>query len=255
MTAGKLRPFGELFKQTWEIYTAKLDVLLILFILPFLANLGAGLFNRNQTTGSSGLSGSIFNTSMSGNSAHYSGGTVAAVFVAVVIFVLVSLWIQAATIFVIDSSETKPSASDALAKGWPLVLPMFVVALLTGLAILGGLILLIIPGIIFAVWFIFSNLIVVLEGKRGTEALKASKSLVTGRWGAVFGRFVLLVLSILAILIVIGIVAALFRGLGFVVSAVFSSFLITPLEAIFLYVLYKDLKANPQLAEAKPAAA
>jgi hypothetical protein len=65
-----------------------------------------------------------------------------------IIFV-VSLWVQVASVQAINASEDKPDLSALLQKSWPLVLPYLLVAILVALAVLGGLILLIVPGIIF----------------------------------------------------------------------------------------------------------
>jgi hypothetical protein len=60
-----------------------------------------------------------------------------------------------------------------------LMLPVIWVSILTSLAVMGGFILLIIPGIIFAIWFSFGFYATVLDGKRGADALKYSKSLLS----------------------------------------------------------------------------
>jgi len=53
---------------------------------------------------------------------------------------------------------------------------------------LGGLILFVIPGLIFAVWFAFSQQSLVLDGEKDMNALAASKTLVTGRFFSVVWR-------------------------------------------------------------------
>lgn len=59
---------------------------------------------------------------------------------------------------------------------------------LVGLAVLGGVILLIVPAIIFGVWYSFTLYAVIFEEKRGTAALSASKQIVAGRWWAILWR-------------------------------------------------------------------
>jgi hypothetical protein len=56
--------------------------------------------------------------------------------------------------------------------------PLIGTTILMSLAIWGGLILCIIPGIYFAIWFGLSQHVVVLEGISGTSAMKRSKQLV-----------------------------------------------------------------------------
>lgn len=71
----------------------------------------------------------------------------------------------------------------------------FVVLFLTGLITALGLLLFIIPGLIFLVWFSFAGIIAVVEGK-GLSALKESKALVVDRFWPVAWR--LLIISLLA---------------------------------------------------------
>lgn len=83
-----------------------------------------------------------------------------------------------------EDFEPRKLAEVALKKIWPVLL----VASLTALAALGGFLLLIIPGIIFSIWYAFSYYEVVLGDVRGLEALKKSKELVKGRFWAVLWR-------------------------------------------------------------------
>jgi len=50
------------------------------------------------------------------------------------------------------------------------------------LATVGGFLLLIIPGIIFFIWFGFAPYVCIIEGIGSTSALKRSKQLVKGNW-------------------------------------------------------------------------
>ncbi len=82
--------------------------------------------------------------------------------------------------------------------------------ILGGLIILGLSMLLIIPGLIWALYYAFSVQVVVLKNIGGKEALDYSKSLVKGQWWKTFGT--LFVLGIIGILIgiVIGIAIEFF---------------------------------------------
>jgi hypothetical protein len=80
------------------------------------------------------------------------------------------------------------------------------VSILAGLAMILGTFLLIIPGLIFAVWFSFSAYVLVLENVKGAAALKASKNLVKDRFWPVLWRWfapyaVYLILTTFAIVI------------------------------------------------------
>lgn len=236
-----MAPFGELFKQSWELYKKKIGVLAIFFAIPFVINIISYLVTPRTTTSGTSLS--------TVNPFTPAAGSLALLF-GLVAFV-VSLWIQVGVVYAVDDPDNHPPIQELLAKAWPLVLPYLLVAILVGLAVIGGLILLIVPGIIFAVWFSLSSFTLILDNQRGTAALKASKGLVSGRFGAVFGRFLLLILTFIGIAIVGGIVIAILPGvLKQIGSSALSNFVLSPLGLIFTYLLYKELKSK----SAAPAA-
>lgn len=106
--------------------------------------------------------------------------------------IVVSIWINIILIELLnkyyknETADVEGLYKTSWSKFWPLVL----VSVLVGLAVLGGTILFIIPGIIFAVWFSFANYFLILEDKRGIEALKASKKLVQGKWWSILWHWV-----------------------------------------------------------------
>jgi hypothetical protein len=89
----------------------------------------------------------------------------------------------AALTFVGHDMDIAESYRFGLARFWSIVL----VGLLYALAVLGGLILFIIPGIFFAIRFSLSVHTLVIEGRRGTDALSRSWNLVKGFGWHVFG--------------------------------------------------------------------
>lgn len=70
------------------------------------------------------------------------------------------------------------SAVDSVKRGFASLLPLFWTSILCFLAVMGGFILLIIPGILFALWFGLYQHVVVIERIRGLAALRRSKQLV-----------------------------------------------------------------------------
>lgn len=64
--------------------------------------------------------------------------------------------------------------------------PLLWTSFLMGVAIMGGLILLIIPGIIAAFWFSLATQVVVVEGITGFKALSRSRALMKGNIGTLF---------------------------------------------------------------------
>ena len=67
----------------------------------------------------------------------------------------------------------------------------FWIMLLQALIVLAGMVLLILPGIYLSILLTFSTLMFFAYGKRGTNALQASRELVNGRWWGTFGRLLL----------------------------------------------------------------
>lgn len=119
------------------------------------------------------------------------------------------------------------------------------VSILSGLVIALGFILLIVPGIIFAVWYVFSYFTVLIEGKKGTAALRASKTLSSGRFMAVLGRLVVLLLIYMGCSILISIVVSILP-IPKAIAEIFSNVLglvITPFGFAYLYELYLDLRS------------
>lgn len=126
---------------------------------------------------------------------------------------------------------------------------VILVALLVGLAVLGGLILLVIPGLIFAVMLSVAIPALIVEDRRGTDAMGRSWNLVRGHFWHVVG--VIVVAGLIAG-IVSGIIGALggdawflrwvFTSIGTIVTAPF-----TALVAVLLYV---DLRARSEALSA-----
>ncbi|OGF21061.1 hypothetical protein A2316_03040 [Candidatus Falkowbacteria bacterium RIFOXYB2_FULL_38_15] len=108
------------------------------------------------------------------------------------IYIILSLFVSIALIL----------ASDNLAKGknvdlkelfnltYSKLLPFLWVSILANLAIFGGILLLIVPGIIFAVLFSFAPMATLLDGEKGTLALSYSKKLVKDNFWGVLWRWV-----------------------------------------------------------------
>lgn len=135
------------------------------------------------------------------------------------------------------------------------------ISILLTVAILGGTLLLIIPGIIFSVWFSFSLYILISEGLRGTQALSASRELVKGYFWPVLWRWVApyfvygLLLTIIFVIPVYLIGLALgnpFAGFAAetpwwseLISSVLS-ILTVPLFTIISVLLYNGLKKEKE---------
>jgi hypothetical protein len=70
----------------------------------------------------------------------------------------------------------------------------------------------IVPGILFAVWYVFVGQVVVVEGLKGDRALARSKDLTKGYRGRVFGMFLLFVVITYVLVLAAGLLNTLLPG-------------------------------------------
>ncbi|MBU4338790.1 hypothetical protein KKB43_04410 [Patescibacteria group bacterium] len=171
--------------------------------------------------------------------------------------IILQYWSQASLIYAIKDTEENIGVKESYRRGWHKIGSIFWVGLLSGIIVMGGYLLLIIPGIIFAIWFSLTAIIVVAEDLGGMNALLKSKSYITGYWWEIFWRLLFLGLILGGISFIFGIpgwiinfVAGLTKSaslsaVGAIVSFAGSivSFLLAPLTVIYTFLIYKNLKA------------
>jgi hypothetical protein len=137
------------------------------------------------------------------------------------------------------------------------------VIVLTTLTIVGGLIFFIIPGLIFYVWYAFSQMAVIVDEKNGTDAMTFSHNLVKGRffsvaWLLLGGPILFTALYSVLVSLIASIIAAIigfdFTTLteaGAQIPVWFETlqitaqlFFVAPLSVIYIVVLYDWLVAS-----------
>lgn len=163
----KLIGAGDLIEGSWQIYKNNrkplMKVALWMFI-PTLAVIIVSLFLRLLSV--SEVTAIIVNALVS------------------IPALLVQLWATIIFVLTIDAAlekreiDVRKFAEDAVRK----FVPVLWVTVIVGLSVLGGFLLLIVPGIIFSVWFAFAYYETVLDGAKGRQALRKSRALVTGRF-------------------------------------------------------------------------
>jgi hypothetical protein len=138
-----------------------------------------------------------------------------------------------------------PTPGDAFSYGFSRLGSILLVSILVALIVIGGLILLIIPGIIFAVKLIVAIPALVVENRRGTDAISRSWSLTTGHFWHVLGTW--FVAAIIAA-IVSGIFTA-FGGTNWFVRGILASIgavITMPFTALVTMLLYMDLRVRKE---------
>jgi hypothetical protein len=177
--------------------------------------------------------------------------------------VFVALWIVISLIrFTYELAENKSPDLARLSKESVTRIPnLLATAFLQLLIVLGGVLLFVIPGFIFWVWYAFAQMTTVIEGSRPVEALTASRALVRGRFFPVLWRLVCgpIVVCLLYSVALGSLLYAISLGLGFDLISVFSEdppvwalaiegiaeVIIFPLLLVYSVILYRDLKTNP----------
>lgn len=119
-------------------------------------------------------------------------------------------------------------------KNWgKAVWPMIAVGIITGLAIMFGTLLFVVPGVILWLMYFAAQYLVVIDGKKIGESLSTSIKLAKGRKGDLFVK---LFVSYLVVGIIysaaIGIVAGVFGGIGALISEDVAAILVSVGTAI-----------------------
>lgn len=211
---------NDLLKRAWQIFKSRLIVFVGIAILPV-----------------------IFSSLLPSDFEYASLALLPITVILVVLTIFTSLWASVSLIYAVKEREQKISIKESLAKGWHKIIPYLWISFLAGLIIFGGLILLIIPGIIFAIWYSLANYILVSEDLRGMKALSRSKYLIKGKMGSVVWRYFVMA-------IIIGIISwtvtFLFNSTagkvaGEIVNVIISIFSM-PFTVIYTFLIYEDLK-------------
>lgn len=237
----KLMSIGTLLGKTWEVFESHLEIFvklmaiavgfqLLFFGIAIMAGVGSGILTKGITWAGAGTELSVALAKI----LTYSATFVSIVSVLILSYTFISCWLSAALIYVIKKRDVKVSLREAMREGWHKMIPYMWIAFLISLCLFGGVILLIIPGIVFAVWFLFSEYVLIDKDIRGTKALFRSKKLVDGYWWEVFGRTLLIWIICVGIGAVLGIIP--------VIGQMISQFITIPLMFVYLFLLYEDLK-------------
>ncbi|MGZ5338694.1 MAG: hypothetical protein ACXWEE_03690 [Thermoleophilaceae bacterium] len=167
-------------------------------------------------------------------------------------FLVVAPLITAICVFALRSvaAGNSPRARESLVKGFELFTPLFFAVVLAALGIALGLIL-IVPGIYLFVRWYFVPQVVVLEGARGSGALRASGRLIQGAWWRSFALILLVnVVALLAALVLAAPFSAAAessdRAVWSMIGQMLAGAITQPFGALYSTLLYFDLLARRQ---------
>ena len=139
-----------------------------------------------------------------------------------------------------------PSVEQSYRFGFHRLGSVLLVSVLVGLATVGGLILFIIPGIYIGIRLAASTQALVVEGRRGTQAMGRSWELVGGHWWHAFGT---LVVAALLTGLVNALITIPFDQTSWFVQAVVAAVatvITLPYGTLVGVLLYLDLRARKE---------
>ena len=247
------KTLGEILSAAFNIYKAnasKLILVIALVVVP-LSLIGALFFGvvfapERIEVGSTG-SGVVVDYASRSWGANLLVGSIGAL-----IAIIISAILQAA-ILRAASQATIGDQVDVEASyryGFKRLGSVILLSLLVGLIVAVGFILLIIPGIIFLVFLSASIPVLIVENRRGTEAMSRSWNLVKGHfWHAL----VVILVAALIVGVVSGIIGAI-GGHNWFVRWIFTSIaqiVTAPFAALVSVLLYLDLRARSETLTAE----
>ena len=207
-----LPPIGDLFNESWKLFKAKWLKLLVFFLIVFGISfavtfivvslfIGAG-FALGLGSAVSTSDSSAFIDMFSNPSVFIPFGLFSIVFFgAYIAFTAAS---QAGMILLLADEKTDQSAFSYLKKGFPYIVPLFVVGMINFVLTMGGLFVLVIPAIIMMIILGFSMYIAVLENKKAMDAIHMSASMVSQNFWGILGRMLLFFALSIVVQLIIG---------------------------------------------------
>lgn len=162
---------SKLLQLTWNLYKKNLQVFLgysAWILVPYIFIIIVKMIPLETT-----ISGSVINLLLAAQ-------------------VMATIWIVIVTTVVTSAVIRKKRLKlDNLGrKAFTRMLPVIAVVILSLIIMAGGLILLVIPGLIFSVWYCFAAQEIILRNKRGWDAMNESRALVRGRFWKIVGRVI-----------------------------------------------------------------
>ncbi|HEU5114198.1 MAG TPA: hypothetical protein VFT82_00350 [Candidatus Paceibacterota bacterium] len=250
----KLLPAGTIIRNAWAFYKKNLKKLWPLFIL---GSLSTASFRMNSASGD-----------------HFFKGLPTSALVGIIVLsVVIGVFLFLSKVALFKSlsdtyRERFVGLKDAYKKSFHLFWPFLFLSIISPLAVYGGFVLLIIPGIAIGGYLTFSLIVLVDTDRRGFDALVGSIELVRGRWWEVFWKLLLIGIYIALIALVIGIVAVIAIAIasfvlhfsipttiavGTALASALVFVIFVPFGFITLFEIYRDLVQiqAPEAADAE----
>jgi hypothetical protein len=242
------KTLGEILSAAFNIYKANASqLILIVAVVVVPLSLVSAVFSgvvfapdRVKVTNTGGVV--VFDYAGRGLGVALLAGAIGTLIAVLISAVLQAAILRAAAQATIgDPVDVEASYRYGLKRLWSVIL----VSILVGLVVAVGFILLVIPGIIFLVFLSVAIPVLIVEGRRGTEAMGRSWNLVKGNFWHAFG---VIVVAALIVGIISGIIGAI-GGDNWAVRWIFTAIaqiLTVPFASLVSVLLYLDLRARSE---------
>jgi len=157
---------------------------------------------------------------------------------------VISMWGQIAILLLIKDGKKGVTIKEALVKAWGKLKSYWWISFLKGFIVVGGYLLLIVPGFLFSIWFSMASFVFVSEDIKGMNALLKSREYVRGYFWAIVGRYMFWgVFSILLYWLPFLVFKALhFPSYVNYMYSIVTSIIIGPFSLVYAFLLYNNLK-------------
>ncbi|NTU73445.1 hypothetical protein HGB07_04740 [Candidatus Roizmanbacteria bacterium] len=226
----KLPNIDSIMKEVWLLYKAKFLLFIQLGIIFTLLSFGLDLFKAVilQVLTSFQL---------------------ILAFITVWIFsIAINVWSMASAIYTATRNTDGVSVLEIIKSSSRYILTSWLVTVASGLIILVGSLLLLIPGLVFANWFTFSNILVFTEDCGVFTSLNRSKDYGKGNRWRICWLTIEFYLGLIGLVVTVALLLMIIPSFPYILlvkSIAFSilSILSLPAPILFLYVLYLNVKA------------
>ncbi|KKP30057.1 MAG: hypothetical protein UR15_C0006G0007 [Parcubacteria group bacterium GW2011_GWA2_31_28] len=221
---------NKLFKDSWQIYIKQFKTLVLITILTFLPiaifQILAGFYKNNFVL------------------ENFSGSGIEFGLIALIVLAIFISWVGKGAL--IKNINDNKGIRKSLDYAWHNLASIVWIDILTSIIVIIGFILFIIPGILFSIWYAFSLMVLILENKKGWQALKQSRELTQGKWWGIFERLAILYIIIIVVNILLSRADSLINGSQILTDVVFTVIMVlfTPFIFAYTYTIYKSLKGG-----------
>ncbi len=133
---------------------------------------------------------------------------------------------------------------DSYKKALPLFFPLLWISILDATIFMGFMLLLFVPAIIVAVYFLFVTQIFIIENKKGSMAFMRSMEYVKGRWWPIVARMSL-PLGIASVVFILLDSVLKFFEINYLINIIGFLFFV-PYILIYTYLLYKEARETKE---------